>query len=121
MFFDLSQPPFGLALPVERYASEVNAIVFNQKHAFITIPGELSCIYDSRLNEIGKDLGFAHVSILGLTNDAHGYIISPDSWEHKTFESHLSFGGKDYGNQIEARAVSLLKRGLEFKKLEESQ
>jgi hypothetical protein len=101
--------PFGLALPVNLYKSEMNLIVFNRSHAFITIPGELSCLYDKRLKETGSKLGFSHVSIFGLTNDAHGYIILPESWQHKTFESGLSFGGEDYGDITEKRAEALLK------------
>lgn len=100
--------PFGLALPVDIYKSEMNLIVFNQIHAFITIPGELSCLYDKRLKDTGNKLGFSHVSIFGLTNDAHGYIILPESWQHKTFESGLSFGGENYGDITEKRAESLL-------------
>lgn len=100
--------PFGLALPIDVYKSEMNLIVFNQKHAFITIPGELSCLYDKRLKDTGNELGFSHISIFGLTNDAHGYIILPESWQHKTFESRLSFGGQDYGSIIEKRAEALL-------------
>jgi hypothetical protein len=101
--------PFGLALPVNIYQSEMNLIIFNQLHAFLTMPGELSCLYDKRLKEIGQKLGFTHVSIFGLTNDAHGYIISPESWQHKTFESNLCFGGENYGNITEKRAEKLLK------------
>ncbi|MEX2304843.1 MAG: hypothetical protein WD595_01480 [Waddliaceae bacterium] len=101
--------PFGLALPVDIYKSEMNVIVFNQTHAFITVPGELSCLYDQRLKDIGNRLGFSHVSIFGLTNDAHGYIILPESWQNKTYESGLSFGGEDYGNITEERAETLLK------------
>lgn len=100
--------PFGLTLPVEVYKSEMNVIVFNQTHAFITVPGELSCLYDKRLKDIGNRLGFSHVSIFGLTNDAHGYIILPESWHHKTFESGLSFGGENYGALTEKRAETLL-------------
>lgn len=101
--------PFGLALPIDTYNSEMNLIVLNQSHAFITIPGELSSLYDARLKMMGKKLGFSHVSIFGLTNDAHGYIILPESWKHKTFESGLSFGGENYGELTENRAASLLK------------
>lgn len=101
--------PFGLALPVELYKSEMNVVVLNKLHAFITMPGELSCLYDKSLKEMGNKLGFAHVSILGLTNDAHGYIILPESWQHKTFESGLSFGGENYGDIMEKRAGHLLK------------
>ncbi len=100
--------PFGLDLPIDVYKSEMNLIVFNQNHAFITIPGELSCLYDKRLKEKGDKLGFSHVSIFGLTNDAHGYIIMPKSWQHKTFESRLSFGGENYGDVTEKRAEGLL-------------
>lgn len=107
--FKPQETPFGLSLPLDIYKSEVNLIVINHEHAFVTIPGELSCLYDKRLKDVGNKLGFAHVSIFGLTNDAHGYIILPEAWEHKTFESVLSFGGKNYGEQIEARATSLLK------------
>lgn len=107
----IPQPtPQGLKLPIEIYKSEMNILVFNQKHAFITIPGELSCIYDKRLKIIGKDIGYQQVSIFGLVNDAHGYIILPESWERKTVESNLSFGGKQYGEIIEKRAQSLLEQ-----------
>lgn len=101
--------PFGLVLPLDEYKSEMNLIVFNQTHAFITVPGELSCLYDRRLKDTGRRLGFSHVSIFGLTNDAHGYIILPESWQHKTFESGLSFGGENYGDITEKRAETLLK------------
>lgn len=100
--------PFGSTLPVPLYHSEMNILVFNEVHAFITIPGELSSIYDRRLKEVGKELGYQHVSIFGLTNDAHGYIILPESWRHKTFESMLSFGGETYGEVTENRAFTLL-------------
>ena len=102
--------PFGLNLPIKSYKSEMNAIVFNGCHAFLTIPGELSCLYDKHLKEKGKKIGFSRVSILGLTNDAHGYIILPECWRRKTFEARLSFGGENYGDEIAARAINLLYR-----------
>lgn len=108
--FKPQETPQGLILPVDSYASEMNILVFNQRHAFVTIPGELSCIYDRRLKEIGKEMGYQQVSIFGLVNDAHGYMILPESWKHKTFESNLSFGGENYGDAIEERAVRLLLR-----------
>jgi hypothetical protein len=102
--------PFGLVLPVARYETEMNLLVLNQTHAFISIPGELSCLYDQKLKEIGTELGYQAVSILGLTNDAHGYIITRDAWEHKTMESGLSFGGKGYGELTLKRAANLLQK-----------
>lgn len=101
--------PQGLSLPnVKKYKSEMNVLVLGYKHAFITIPGELSCIYDQRLKNQGKQWGFEQVSILGLVNDAHGYIILPEAWRNKTAESALSFGGENYGTLIEEKALGLL-------------
>lgn len=106
--FSTQVNPFGLGLGLEHYESELSVIVLNKTHAFVTIPGELSCFYDRRFKELGKEMGFTHVSVLGLTNDAHGYIISPDSWRHKTFESRLSFGGENYGEFVEKQVQQLL-------------
>lgn len=100
--------PQGLRLPIDSYQSEMNILVFNKRHAFLTIPGELSCVYDYRLKAIGRDMGYSHVSIFGLVNDAHGYIILPEAWDKKTFESRLSFGGRLYGETILNMAQHLL-------------
>lgn len=107
--FEPQATPFGLILPIDCYETEMNIIVLDHLHAFITIPGELSCLYDKRFKEEGNRLGFSHVSIFGLTNDAHGYIILPESWQHKTYESRLSFGGENYGELTAHRATALLK------------
>ncbi len=101
--------PFGLTFPIESYKTEMNIIVLNGVHAFITVPGELSTLYDKHLKETGREMGYKAVSIFGLTNDAHGYIILPESWKHKTFESGLSFGGENYGDVTKNRAEALLK------------
>lgn len=105
--------PFGLKLPVEQYETELSLLVLNRKHAFVTVPGELSTLYDRRLKELGKELGYSQVSIFGLTNDAHGYIILPESWRNKTYESGLSFGGEFYGDQVMERAATLLRAASE--------
>lgn len=102
--------PFGLRIPLESYETEMNVIVLDQSHAFLTIPGELSTLYDRRFKEFGKTLGYSHVSVFGLTNDAHGYIILPESWRHQTYESQLSFGGEFYGEEIRKKAETLLKK-----------
>lgn len=99
--------PQGLKIPLGIYPTEMNLIVFGKKHAFITIPGELSTIYDKKLKEVGKEIGL-HVSILGLTNDSHGYIITPESWRGKAFESYHSFGGEEYGEIVYEMARTLL-------------
>ena len=106
--FEPKATPFGLVFPVKRYETEMNLLVLNQKHACITIPGELSCVYDRSLKKLGDSLGYASVSIFGLTDDAHGYIILPEAWSHKTSESKLSFAGENYGHLVESQAVDLL-------------
>lgn len=105
--FDTQPTPMGLKIPIEKYESELNLMIFDQHHAFVTIPGELSCVYDALLKEWGKKEGFAHVSVLGLVNDAHGYILLPEAWEKKTFESGMSWGGKNYGSNIFEKVMNL--------------
>ncbi len=99
----------GLSLPgADVLRTELNAIVFNDRDAFVTIPGELSCVYDADIKRFGGWLGFNQVSILGLTNDAHGYIVTPESWRHRTYESTVSFGGELYGVHVENMVDALL-------------
>lgn len=103
-----AQTPFGIKIPLDSYETEINLIVFNGKDAFVTISGELSCAYELRFKEKGNALGFAHLSILGLVNDAHGYIILPEAWRRKTKESYLSFGGENYGDVVEEKVHTML-------------
>lgn len=100
--------PSSVPIPLGKQDSELSVLVLNDKQAFVAIPGELSTLIDADLKRFGKWLGFEHVSILGLTNDAHGYIILPESWRHKTYESTLSFGGELYGDRMESMADALL-------------
>jgi len=80
--------------------SELNLIVFNDTEAFLTVPGEMSTIYDAEVKRFGGWIGYNQVSIFGLTNDAHGYIIHPEAWRHRTYESTVSFGGELYGHRV---------------------
>jgi hypothetical protein len=109
--YEIAAQPTTARLPGlagEKRTSELNAIVLNDRDAFITIPGELSCIYDADIKQFGKSIGFRQVSILGLTNDAHGYIITPESFRHHTYESSLCFGGEQYGERIKSQVHALL-------------
>jgi hypothetical protein len=54
-------------------------------------------------------MGFKHLSVLGLVNDAHGYIILPEAWRRQTSESQLSFGGEFYGDRMMEKTLKLLK------------
>ena len=65
--------------------------------------------------EWGKKEGFRHVSVLGLVNDAHGYIILPEAWEKKTFESGMSWGGKYYGASIFEKVMNLFQNSYMHK------
>lgn len=99
--------PFGLTLPIEEYQSEINLLVFDHIHAFVTIPGELSCFYDQRLKKLGDTLG-CQVSIFGLVNDAHGYMIPPKAFNTSSVEAHFSFGGEHYAELVEQKVSALL-------------
>lgn len=88
--------------------SEINLLVINGRDAIVTIPGELSTIYDADIKRFGGFLEYNHVSIFGLTNDAHGYIITPEAWRHKTYESSVSFGGQMYGELVKNKVHALL-------------
>lgn len=102
----------GMKMPLNPDAgvpsTQINLIVLNGKDAFATIPGELSTIYDDEIKRWGGFMGFRQVSILGLTNDAHGYIITPEAWRHRTYESTVSFGGQTYGELVANKVRALL-------------
>ena len=98
----------GVALPFASRASEVSLLVLDDVHALVGVPGELSAIYDADVERFGRWLGFERVTILGLTNDAHGYIITPESFRHRTYESTVSFGGELYGERVESMIYALL-------------
>ncbi|HUP22662.1 MAG TPA: neutral/alkaline non-lysosomal ceramidase N-terminal domain-containing protein [Thermoanaerobaculia bacterium] len=98
----------GVLLPMPPRGSELNLIVLGGAHAFLTVPGELSTIYDADLRRFAGWLGYQGLTILGLTNDAHGYLVTPEAWRHRIYESTVSFGGELYGERFEDLAQALL-------------
>lgn len=110
--FDVKPTSQGLILPVKIYNSEINFLVLDRKHAFLTVPGELTCIYDYKLREEALKF-FDEFSILGLVNDAHGYILTPESWDVKSPETNISFGGREYGLHFYNLAQSFLLQTIE--------
>jgi hypothetical protein len=108
---DVEATSAGLLIPGERRSTEIGLLAVDldgRRHAFLTVPGELSTIYDADLERFARWLGYEQLSILGLTDDAHGYIITPESWRHRTYESTVSFGGELYGEEVESLAYALL-------------
>ena len=108
--YDLKVEPTsaGTRLPFPTRPSELGLLVVDGVHAFVAVPGELSCIYDADVKRFGGWLGYAHTTVLGLTNDAHGYIITPEAWRHRTYESTVSFGGETYGEWVKSTIYALL-------------
>ncbi len=102
--------PEGFLLPLDIYRSEINIIIFNQKIGVLTVPGELSAVYEEEFSSFATRQGLSHFAIFGLTNDAHGYIILPEAWRRKTNESRLSFGGEEYGDFFKNNFYSLLEQ-----------
>ena len=92
------------------YDTEVNAISFDNQIAFVTIPGELSSILNFQVKERGKLLGFEKTFLLGLTNDALGYIITEDEYRHQTYESSISLFGIGFGSFITNEAFQVLEK-----------
>ena len=112
--FDIKpQPPTGFPAGVPfppAYTTEVNAISFDNRVAFVTIPGELSSILNLQIKERGRLLGFEKTFLLGLTNDALGYIITEDEYRHKTYESSISLFGPNFGSFITNEAFAALEK-----------
>ncbi len=109
--------PPGMSYPPS-YDSEINAISFDNRFAFVAIPGELGSILNFQVKERGKLLGFEKTFLLGLTNDALGYIITEDEYRHKTYESSISLFGPTFGSFIANESFQLLEklRPIEKKK-----
>ncbi|OJU80051.1 MAG: hypothetical protein BGO10_00945 [Chlamydia sp. 32-24] len=104
----LPQPSTGgFSIGDEPYPTEINAITFNNLHNFITIPGELSCVYYYFLQRFGPTFGL-RTSVFGLANDAQGYIITPEAYAKGTQESAFSFGGPAYGAYVISKVARLI-------------
>ncbi len=101
--------PPGMSYP-PAYDSEINAISFDNRVAFVAIPGELGSILNFQVKERGKLLGFEKTFLLGLTNDALGYIITEDEYRHKTYESTISLFGPTFGSFIANESFQLLEK-----------
>jgi hypothetical protein len=101
--------PAGMNYPPS-YESEINAISFDNRIAFVAIPGELGSILNFQVKERGKLLGFEKTFLFGLTNDALGYIITEDEYRHKTYESTISLFGPAFGSLIANESFQLLEK-----------
>jgi hypothetical protein len=107
------QPPPGFPASIPfppAYDTEVSAVSFDNRVAFVTIPGELSSILNLQIKERGKLLGFEKTFLLGLTNDALGYIITEDEYRHRTYESTISLFGQHFGSLITNEAFQALEK-----------
>jgi hypothetical protein len=98
----------GFRIASGDHETEMSAIAFDREQVFVTMPGELSAVYDAEIRQWGEWLGFRHATVLGLTNDAMGYLITPEAYRHRTYESTVSFGGPDLGLFVKEKALELL-------------
>ncbi|HSB10082.1 MAG TPA: neutral/alkaline non-lysosomal ceramidase N-terminal domain-containing protein [Blastocatellia bacterium] len=92
------------------YESEISAVSFDNRIAFVAIPGELGSILNFQVKDRGKLVGFEKTFLLGLTNDALGYFISEDEYRHKTYESTISLFGPAFGSFVVNEAFQLLEK-----------
>ncbi len=101
--------PAQVKLP-ETAQTEMCALSFDRRFAFVTIPGELSSLLNQQVKERGKLFGFEATFLLGLTNDALGYIITEDEYRHGTYESSISLFGPAFGSFITNEAFQSLEK-----------
>lgn len=92
----------------KNFKTEVNLIVFDKQYAFVTIPGEMFTATEYFLKKQAKDLGLSNLSIFGLTNGAHGYIIPESEWELSSLKL-LALGGRGYESFIRDKISFLLR------------
>ena len=114
--FAVKPTPTGFQPPIDIYSTEINLIVLNDVEAFVTIPAELSCTYEPIFKLRATELGYHSLSILGLVNDAHGYIFSPEAWRLKPRGSHFAFGGELYGEVVKEKVMMLMEEGSPIKR-----
>ena len=62
------------------------------------------------VKERGHLLGFEKTFVLGLTNDALGYILTEDEYRHGTYESTISLFGPAFGSFITNEAFQALEK-----------
>ena len=94
----------------DTYLSEVCGFTLDRRFAFVTIPGELSSLLNAAVKERGRLLGYERTFLLGLTNDAVGYILSEDEYRHGTYESRISLFGPHFGSTITTEASLMLEK-----------
>lgn len=94
----------------ETYSSEMAALSFDGRVALVTIPGELSSILNRQVKERGRQFGFEKTWLLGITNDAVGYIVTEDEYRHQTYEASVSFFGPHFGSVVVNEAFQLLEK-----------
>jgi hypothetical protein len=70
----------------------------------------LISILNLQVKERGKLLGFEKTFLLGLTNDALGYILTEDEYRHGTYESSISLFGSAWGSFISNEAFQALEK-----------
>src|SRR5262249_26270861 len=79
------------------------------KLALVGVPGEPTAELGRRIRDIGCGLGFEAVITVSHCNGWLGYILPPEDYDRGGYEAALAFHGREFGNQIVAKA----KAGLE--------
>lgn len=110
--FTVLPTPAGVKLPIDQYETSISAILFNGQDVMVAIPGELSRVYEEQFRAWSGEHGFRGLSILGLTNDAHGYLITPEAFDKGTQEAQLSFGGRNHGEELVKAVLEMLRRAM---------
>jgi hypothetical protein len=84
----------------------VQAVAINDL-LILAVPGEMAAEIGLRLKRRGvREMGFAHVAIVGLANDHVGYILTPEQMGRGGYEAAISFYGPQLGPLMEEAVAS---------------
>ena len=76
--------------------------------ALLTIPGEMFVELAQPVKEQAGKMGFKNLFLLGLTNDGIGYLVTPEAYEQRVYESTFALFGPGEGVFIADQLMSLL-------------
>jgi hypothetical protein len=76
--------------------------------AMLTIPGEMFVELADPVKAMARDKGLKNLFLLGLTNDGIGYIVTPEAYQQRVYESTFALFGPGEGPFIQAQLLAML-------------
>ena len=76
--------------------------------AMLTIPGEMFVELADPVKKMARDKGIGNLFLLGLTNDGIGYIVTPEAYQARVYESTFALFGPNQGPFIQKQLLELM-------------